>query len=84
MMLRPYPKSVNKFTISQILYILVQDCDSRVFCSAKPDSLEVRMWQNKIRFSQLMDLKFREVWATKILIESSHDGFGAPCFKGNF
>lgn len=31
-----------------------------------------------------MDLKFRAVSANKILIESAHDGFGAPCFKGNF
>ena len=81
---RPCPKFVNKLTIPQIIYFSVQDCDSRVIRIAKPGNLEFRVWRNKIRVSQLMDLKFRAVWATKLLIESTHDGFGAPCSKGNF
>jgi hypothetical protein len=61
MILRPYSKFVNKLTISQIMYLLFQDFETRVIRSAKPDHLEVRVWRNKIRFSQLMYLKFRAV-----------------------
>jgi hypothetical protein len=73
MMLRPYPKLENNLTISRIIYFLVQDFDSRVCRSAKPDHLKFKIWRNRIRFSQLMDLKFRAVWGTNLSIELTHD-----------
>jgi len=84
MILSPYAKFVNKLTIFQIMDLLVQDCDSSVIRSAQPGHLQVRVWRQKIRLSQLMDLKFRAVWATNLLIESAHGGFGAPCSQGKF